>query len=200
MVSTQSTPRRDPSRAAPPRTKKCSGECGRTLPLSMFLPDRTRKSGLRSDCKDCYRARRGPRGKEGRQAAALEAELLKLQSTYTVPSLAEALARVLGEVREIKSGGAALAEQVRAVRKAIEVGGCCFIDEIIDDTGLSRWKVDRAVEKLLADKVIESRTPFLLDEDAEEPGRRSIQYHPVGSPRGEDFSHTLRRHVEDNLL
>jgi predicted ArsR family transcriptional regulator len=103
-------------------------------------------------------------------------------------------------VKEIGACGADFTRQVRAVRRAIDVHGCRLIDEIMDDVQLSRWAVNRAVQKLLAEKAIEARDGFLLDHDADEPGRPPVEYHPAHYPRGEDFSHTLRRAVEDDLL
>lgn len=36
-------------------TKKCSGPCGRVLPLSHFTKDRTRKDGRKYHCRDCVK-------------------------------------------------------------------------------------------------------------------------------------------------
>jgi len=182
--------------------KKCGGPCGRLLSLSSFDIAKGRRDGRRSDCKVCRRKRRGPRGKEGQQARALEKQLagLLLSGAYTAPSLANILSRAITEVRQIGASGEDFAAQVRAVRKAIEVGGCRRVDEIVEDTELSRWAVDHVLRKLVADKVIETRDAFLLKDDAEEPGRAPVEYHPVGSPRGEDFTHRLYRASEDNLL
>jgi hypothetical protein len=182
--------------------KKCSGPCGRTLPLSSFLPDRNRKSGRRSDCKDCYKQRRGPRGKEARRARALEKELWSQREAFAdVPALADVLSRALDEVRQIGASGADLAAQIRAVRAAIFTHGCRTVDEVVDETRLSRYAVDRAVRQLVEEKAVEPRDSFLLDADADEPGRPATEYHPTDTPRGEVFTHLLhRRAADDDLL
>lgn len=201
MPSPTSPTRRAPSRAPLPTSKKCSGECGRVLPLSSFLPDRNRKSGGRSDCKECYSKRRGRRSKEGKQARALAKELWVIREAYGgVPSLADILTRALEEVRQVGASGARFDEQVGAVRRAVVVQGCRSADEIIEETGLSRWVVDRALEELLALKVVETRDRFCLQEEAGEPGRPVTEYHPTDTPRGEVFTHILRRAVDDDLL
>ncbi len=205
MVSTQSTPsprrdRRDRPQAAPPHTKKCSGECGRTLPLTSFEPAKGRKDGRRDQCRGCRRGGRGQREKEGQQARALETALLKLKEAYGTPSLVDVLSRAIAEVKEIGAKGADFNLQIQAVRRAILIAGCRLVDEIMEEARLSRWAVSRALQRLLAEKVIETRDGFMLDDDAEEPGRPPVEYHPADYPRGEDFSHTLRRAVEDNLL
>ncbi len=202
MVSTESTPRRrDRPCATPPRTKKCAGKCGRTLPASSFDIRRKSRDGLFPLCKECRRAARGPRGKEGQQARALEIELRRLAEVYRTPALADVLARAAAEVKEIGASGADFNLQVRAVRRAIDVNGCRLVDEIMEDAQLSRWAVNRALQRLLAEKAIETRDGFLLDHDADEPGRPPVEYHPAHYPRGEDFTHTLhRRAAEDDLL
>ena len=180
--------------------KQCAGPCGRELPTSSFDIRRRSRDGLYHLCKVCRRESRGPRGKEGQQARALERVLLGLRGAYTVPALADVLARAVAEVRQIGATGADFTAQVRAVRRAIEVNGCRTSAEIVEDMGLSRWVVERALKKLVSDKVVETRDSFLLEDDAEEPGRAPVEYHPVGSPRGEDFTHRLYRASEDNLL
>ena len=171
------------------------------LPASCFLPDRNRKSGRRSDCKDCYRARRGSQGKEGKQARALAKELWVIREAYGgIPSLADVLNRALEEVRQIGAIGAKFDEQVAAVRRAVVVQGCRSAEEVIEETGLSRWVVDRALEKLVGDGVLETRDRFCLSEEAGEPGRPVTEYHPTDTPRGEIFTHLLRRAVDDDLL
>lgn len=191
---------RTPSPTSPPALKKCSGPCGRRLPPSGFLPDRGRKSGRRSDCKDCYRERRGPRSKEGRQARALAKELWDLREVYPTPSLAAVLSRALEEVQQIGATGAKFDEQVTAVRRAVVVQGCRSAEEVVEETGLSRWAVDRGLEKLVSDGVLETRDRFCLEEEAGEPGRPVTEYHPTDTPRGEIFTHILDRSRDDHLL
>lgn len=196
--TTSPTPRAPTARATP---QKCSGPCGRVLPPSCFLPDRGRKSGRRSDCKDCYRERRGNRSKEGRQARALEKELWVIREAYSaVPALVDILSRTLEEVRQVGASGAKSAEQVGAVQRAVLINGCRSTEEVIEETGLSRWAVDRALESLVADKVLETRDRFLLKEEAGEPGRPVTEYHPTDTPRGEVFTHILDRSRDDHLL
>jgi hypothetical protein len=201
VVPTQSTSRQsDRPRVSSPRSKKCGGKCGRTLPLTSFDIRRRSKDGRFPLCKECRREARGPRGKEGQQARALEGELRRLAEVYRTPALADVLSRAAAEVKEIGASGTDFSLQVRAVRRAIDVHGCRRVDEIMEDAQLSRWAVDRALQRLLAEKAIETRDGFLLEEDAEEPGRPPVEYHPAHYPRGEDFSHTLRRAVDDDLL
>ncbi len=201
MVSTQSTTRQsDRPRALAPRTKKCGGKCGRTLPRSSFDIRSKSRDGLFPLCKECRREARGPRGKEGQQARTLEAELRRLAELYRTPSLADVLTRAVAELKEIGASGTDFTRQVRAVRRAIDVHGCRLVDEIMEDAQLSRWAVSRALQKLLAEKAIETRDGFTLDDAAEEPGRPPVEYHPAHYPRGEDFSYTLRRAVDDDLL
>lgn len=194
------TPARSNHASRPP-LEKCSGPCGRLLPPGDFLPDRSRKSGRRSDCKKCYRQSRGNRSKEGKRARALEKELWVIRETYSdIPSLADILSRALEEVRQVGASGARFDEQVAAVRRAVVSHGCRSAEEVIDETGLSRWVVDRALETLVADKVLETRDRFLLQDEAEEPGRRVTEYHPTDTPRGEVFTHILDRSRDDHLL
>jgi DNA-binding MarR family transcriptional regulator len=110
------------------------------------------------------------------------------------------LARALEEVRQIGASGADFTEQVRAVRAAIFTHGCRTPDEIVDETRLSRWAVDRVLKRLIGEGAIEARDSFLLDDEAAEAGRRVTEYHPTDSPRGEVFSHILHRAVDDDLL
>lgn len=117
-----------------------------------------------------------------------------------VPSLADILGRALEEVRQISASGAKFDEQVASVRRAVLVNGCRSAEEIVDDTELSRWTVDRALEKLLGDGVVETRDRFCLGEEAGEPGRPVTEYHPVDTPRGEVFTHILDRSRDDHLL
>ena len=118
-----------------------------------------------------------------------------------MPSLSDVLARALAEVQQIGAQGADFAEQVRAVRTAIFTHGCRTADEIVDETGLSRWAVDRVLRRLIDEAAIETRDSYLLEVDSEEPGRPPVEYHPTDSPRGEVFSHILhRRAAEDDLL
>lgn len=74
--------------------------------------------------------------------------------------------------------------------------------ELVEETGLSRWAVNRALEKLLAAKVVEAREGFVLADEAEEAGRRPVEYHPRTYPRGEGFSRLFRHAgaAEDDLL
>jgi predicted transcriptional regulator len=179
--------------------KKCSGPCGRRLSLTSFDSATGRKDGRRSDCKECRRARRGSQGKEGKQARALERELWVLRETYSTPALSDILSRALEEVRQV--GAAKLtAEQLGVVRKVVLVGGCRSVEEVVEDTQLTQWTVRRALEKLTAEGVLETRNKFLLSDEAEEPGRSVTEYHPIDTPRGEVFSHILRRAVDDDLL
>jgi hypothetical protein len=118
-----------------------------------------------------------------------------------VPALADVLARAYEEVRQIGATGADFDAQIRAVRTAIFTHGCRTVDEIVEETRLSRYTVDRAVKLLVDEKAVEPRDSFLLDADAEEPGRPATEYHPTDSPRGEVFSYILhRRAVDDDLL
>lgn len=203
-MSPNRTPeQRPPVRRAPAlAAKKCSGPCGRTLPLSSFDTAAGRKDGRRSDCKDCRRARRGPRGKEAQRAGVLAKELWVLRESFDdVPALAEVLSRAYEEVCQVGAGGANFAEQVEAIRHAVVVHGCRSADEVVEETGLSRKVVDRGLDKLVADKVLEPRDRFCLETDASDPGRPVTEYHPTDTPRGEVFSHILhRRAADDDLL
>ena len=199
MSPTTSPTRRAP--AARTTSQKCSGPCGRRLPLSAFGVDSRRKTGRRSECKDCRRERTGPRSKEAQQARALEKELWVIRETYSgVPALADILSRTLEEVGRVGVFTATLDEQVEAVRRAVLIQGCRSADEVIDDTGLSRKAVDRALEKLVADKVLETRDRYLLKDEASKPGRPVTEYHPADTPRGEVFTHILDRSRDDHLL
>lgn len=201
------SPARTPEQRPPVRrphgraAKKCSGPCGRTLPLSSFHAARGRADGKRSECKECRRGRIGARGKEGQQARALQKELWVLREQYSaIPSLADILNRAYEEVSQVGVPGAKFDEQVLVVRRAIDVGGCRTSAEIVEDTGLSRWVVERALERLVDSKVVETRDSFRLEDASEEPGRPPTEYHPVDSPRGELFTHILYRAVDDDLL
>lgn len=183
--------------------KTCTGPCRRLLPLSSFGVNSSRRDGHRSECRECQRARRGPRGREAQRARGLERELLSLLGTYSAPPLSDVLSLALDEVRQIGAGGAQFDEQVGAVRRAVVVQGCRRVDEVVEETRLSRWVVERALEKLLAHKVVETRDGFRLPDEAEEAGRRAVEYHPRGYPRGEGFSHLFHSHgraAEDELL
>lgn len=190
------SPTHHPREARPPAPRspavavqKCSGECGRTLPLSAFDAAKARKSGCRSECKQCRRKRRGPRGKEGQQALLLAQRLGDLLASheYTAPSVANVLSRAVTELRQIGATGRAFDEQVRAVREVIEEGMCRTVKEIVEEASLSRWVVDRALKKLVADGIIEPREGF-----AEEPGRPPAEYYPAGISRTDDIEERLR--------
>ena len=89
------------------------------------------------------------------------------------------------------------------LRRAVVVNGCRRVDEVIEETGLSRWVVARALEKLVAHRVVEQRDSFRLSDEAAEAGRPVTEYHPRGYPRGEGFSHLFHSHgraAEDDLL
>jgi hypothetical protein len=94
--------------------------------------------GHRSECRECQRARRGPRGRDAQRARSLERELLALLGTYDTSPLSDALSRALDEVRQIGATGAGFDEQVEAVRRAVVVQGCRRVDEVVEETGLSR--------------------------------------------------------------
>jgi hypothetical protein len=124
-----------------------------------------------------------------------------LREVYgSVPSLADILSRAYEEVRQVGAASAKFGEQVEAIKKAILVGCCRTVDEIVEDTTLSRWVVDRALDKLVADRVVEPRDKYLLADEAEESGRRPTEYHPADFPRGEDFTYILDRSRDDDLL
>lgn len=198
MVSLQSPTRPGTSRTARPPSKKCGGPCGRLLPTSAFGTRAQSRDGLFPLCKECRRETRGPRGREGRQARRLEKELWVLRETYgEVASLADMLNRCLEEVRQVGATGAKFDDQVAAVRRAVLTQGCRRVDEIVDETRLSRWAVDNALQVLLAEKVLETRNSY---RHAEEPGRPVTEYHPKDFPRGEDFTYLLDRSRDDDLL
>ncbi len=201
MMSPTQSPNRGPrSRHAPPE-KKCGGPCGRRLPLSAFGVDSGRRARRRSACRKCRKEQDGPRGKEAQQARALERRLRELQGAYGLPSLSDVLSRALEEVRQIGASGADFSAQVRAVRTAIFTHGCRGVDEIVDETHLSRWAVDRVLKRLVEEGAVETRDAYLLEVDADEPGRPPVEYHPTDSPRGEVFTHILhRRAADDDLL
>lgn len=173
--------------------KTCRGRCGRTLPLSSFTADRTRKDGRRGDCKECYRARREDQLKAEQQVIALERELLSLLGAYTTPSLADVLARALEEVRQIGATGDRRAEQVEAVRLAVLIHGCRRVEEAVEETHLSRWAVDHALAELVDAGELETRDAFRLGDESEEAGRPAVEYHPRAYPRGDGFRRFFRR-------
>jgi predicted ArsR family transcriptional regulator len=117
-----------------------------------------------------------------------------------VPALAGILSRALEEVRQVSAAGATFNEQVGAVRRAVLVQGCRSAEEVIEDTGLSRKIVDRALERLVAEQVLEPRDRFCLPDTAGEPGRPVTEYHPTDTPRGEVFTYILDRSRDDHLL
>lgn len=181
--------------------KRCSGPCGRTLPLSSFGVNSGRRDGRRSECRQCQKARRGPRGRDAQRARSLERELLALLGTFGTPPLADVLTRALDEVHQVGAPGASFDEQVEAVRRAVFVQGCRRVDEIVEEAGLSRAVVDRALERLLAAGAVEGRGRFRLADEAQEAGRPVVEYHPKGYPSGDDFTRLYRRRaVEDDLL
>lgn len=201
MMPLQSQTRPRSNCASRPASKKCPGPCGRLLPASAFGARAKSKDGLFPLCKECRRETRGPQGREGQQARALEKELWVLREAFgDVPSLADILNRGLEEVRQLGATGAKFDDQIRVVRRAVEVHGCRTSAETVEETGLSRWAVERTLEKLVADRILETRDGFRLEDAAEEPGRPATEYHPVDTPRGEVFTHILRRAVDDGLL
>lgn len=201
MSPPTSPTRRPHSRATPPPSKKCSGPCGRRLPYSSFSIRRKSRDGLFPLCKECHRETRGPRSKEAQQARALAKELWVVREAYSgVPSLADILSRTLEEVRQIGASGAKFDEQVAAVRRAVLIEGCRQVYEIVDETKLSRWAVDNALQVLLAQKVVETRDSYRHAEEAAEAGRPVTEYHPTDTPRGEVFTHILDRSRDDHLL
>jgi hypothetical protein len=179
--------------STPEAVKACTGPCGRELPLSSFGVNRARKDGRRSDCRDCHRQRRGPRGREGRLALGLARELEGLLSIYSAPALADVLARAIDEVRQIGATGERRDEQVEAVRRAVLIQGCRRVEEVVEETRLSRWVVDHALKLLLRQRVLETRDAFRLGDEAEEAGRPVVEYHPKAYPRGDGFRRFFRR-------
>jgi hypothetical protein len=117
-----------------------------------------------------------------------------------VPSLVDILNRGLEEVRQLGATGAKFDEQVARVRRAVEIEGCRTSAETVEEAHLSRWVVERALEKLVADRILEIRDGFRPKDGSEEPGRPPTEYHPVDTPRGEVFTHILRRAADDDLL
>lgn len=188
---------RSASQAAEQAVKACSGPCGRTLPLPSFGVNRARRDGRRSECKECHRQRRGPRGKEGRLALGLERELEGLLGIYSAPALSDVLTRAIDEVRQIGATGERRDEQVETVRHAVLVQGCRRVDEVVEETRLSRWVVDHALKLLVRQRVLETRDAFRLGEEAEEAGRPVVEYHPRAYPCGEGFSRLFRRQDGD---
>lgn len=173
--------------------KTCTGPCGRRLPLSSFSVRRKSRDGRFPLCKECHREVRGPRGREGRSALALERELLDLLGDYAEPSLADVLARALEEVRQIGATGERLDHQVQDVRAVVLIHGCRRVDEVVEETRLSRWAVDNALRVLLEGRELETRDAFRLGEEAEEAGRPVVEYHPSAYPRGDGFRRFFRR-------
>jgi hypothetical protein len=173
--------------------KACTGPCGRVLPLPSFGVNRARKDGRRSECRDCARQRRGPRGREGRLALGLARELEGLLGIYSAPALSDVLTRAVEEVRQIGAVGERRDEQVEAVRHAVLVQGCRRVEEVIEETRLSRWVVAHALKLLVRQRVLEERDAFRLGEEAEAAGRPVVEYHPRAYPRGEGFSRLFRR-------
>lgn len=199
--TTSTTNRPRAARGPSSRTKKCTGPCGQVLPLASFDIRRKSRDGHVTICKVCRRETRGPRGKAKREARELDKALGDLLAAgYRTPALVEILNRALTDVRQFASTGADYGDQVRAVRRAIEVHGCRLVEEITEDTGLSRWVVDRAILRLLAEGVIVPRDKFLLDGDADEPGRPPTEYHPADDPTGQDFTARLYDSADDSLL
>lgn len=197
-LQSSTTTRRNAPAQSPLKT--CGGPCGRRLPLSSFSVRRKSRDGRFPICKECHRETRGPRGKEGQQARALAKELWGLRELYATPSLTDILTRALEEIQQIGATGAKFDEQVGAVRRAVIIHGCRRVDEIVEETRLSRWAVDNALQVLLAENVVETRDSYRHAEEAEEPGRPVTEYHPKDSPRGEDFTYILDRSRDDDLL
>jgi hypothetical protein len=177
--------------------KACSGPCGRELPLSSFGVNRARRDGRRSDCRDCHRRRRGPRGREGRLALGLARELEGLLGIYSAPALSDVLRRALDEVRQIGATGDRRDEQVEAVRRAVLIQGCRRVEEVVEEAGLSRWVVDHALKLLVRQRVLEPRDAFRLGDEAEEAGRPVVEYHPRAYPRGDSFRRLFRRDEDE---
>lgn len=179
--------------AAEEAVKVCSGPCGRTLPLSSFGVNAARRDGRRSECKECHRQRRGPRGREGRLAQGLARELEGLLGVYSAPALSDVLTRALDEVRQLGAVGERRDEQVEAVRRAVLIHGCRRVDEIVEETHLSRWAVDHVLRLLVKSRELETRDAFRLGDEAEEAGRPVVEYHPTAYPRGDGFRCFFRR-------
>ncbi len=95
--------------------------------------------------------------------------------------------------------GAKLEEQVAAVRRAVVEHGCRSAEEVAEEVRLSRKVVDRALERLVGEKVLETRDRFCLPDEAAEPGRPVTEYHPTDTPRGEIFTYLLRRATDEEL-
>jgi hypothetical protein len=190
-----------PEAETTPAHKTCGG-CARLLPLTAFGVNSTRRDGRRSECRECQKARRGPRGKDARRACSLERDLLSLLGAYDSPPFSDILSRTLDEVRQVGATGPAFGEQVEAVRRAVLLRGCRRVDEVIEETGLSRWSADRALEALVDEGALETRDSYTLDDEAAEAGRPVTEYHPKAYPRGEGFSSLFhhRAAVDDDLL
>ena len=178
--------------------KACAGPCGRTLPVSAFGVRRASRDGRFHLCKECRREARGSRGREGQSALELERELLDLVEAYAEPSLSDVLARALEEVRQIGAIGDRLAAQVGAVRRAVLIHGCRRVDEIVEETRLSRWAVEQALKLLVERGEVEPRDAFRLGDEVEEVGRPATEYHPRAYPRGDGFRPFFRRDDDES--
>ena len=176
--------------------KACAGPCGRRLPPSSFGRRRASRDGRQGACHDCHRLRRGPRGREGRLALGLARELEGLLGIYSAPALSDVLRRALDEVRQLAATGERRDEQVEAVRHAVLIQGCRRVEEVVEETRLSRWVVAHALKLLVRQRVLEERAAFRLGDEAEEAGRPVVEYHPRAYPRGDGFRRFFRRDAD----
>jgi hypothetical protein len=103
------------------------------------------------------------------------------------------LTRAIEEVRQIGATGDRRDEQVEAVRRAVLIQGCRRVDEVLEETRLSRWVVDHALKLLLRRRELETRDAFRLGDESEEAGRPVVEYHPKAYPRGDGFRRLFRR-------
>lgn len=168
--------------------RRCRGACGGMLPLSEFSIERRRTDGRRPECKTCRRRTRGPRGRERQQARWLGETLESLSARAATPALKEVLQRAVIELGQIADARDVEA-QVAQVRHSVLVQGCREIVEIIEETRLSRFAVERALARLVSNRIVEVRNRYehIVEDEEGGAGAPPAEYHPCDTPAGDSF-------------
>lgn len=126
------------------------------------------------------RRRSGP---QKEQAAALERELIRLRKKFTSPVFEEILLEATARVHRIAHRDD---NKIRdEVFHAIDVQGCRNLEEIMEETSLTRWVLEYILRDLVMCDLVEMR---------EEPacrrigdGKPRMEFHPRHTPPGSNF-------------
>lgn len=146
-----------------------SGTTPDTSPRSLHRPSTARPSSARKP--------REKNKKQNEQAAQLAQQLMILRDTYTAPIFNDFLTTAIDAAQRIAKS--TRRSDRDAVFHAIFEQGSREMDEICDDTLLTRRVVQPILDEFHSAGLIEIKEKYQLPRDRKEGGRPELQYHPV---------------------